>query len=161
MKTIIGLLLFFLVQSADAQKPAFFRIYDANGKKVNKGNIYGLSDTSLTLTRRNLFVETPISQIHVIKSKRTTGHRVMMTALTVVGVGVILVGTVYSLSHRGQRNCFINSRPGKTRKIADKPTNEKVISPLKKIPKPQKKYKVNADVEKWQEQRKLLFYQRV
>ena len=38
MKTIIGLLLLlFLVQSADGQKPAFFLIYNSNGKKVNKG----------------------------------------------------------------------------------------------------------------------------
>jgi len=30
---------------------------------------------------------------------------------------------------------------------------------VEKPPRPQKKYKVNSDVEKWQEQRKLLAYQ--
>lgn len=161
MKTIIGLLLLFLVQSAYAQKPAFFRIYNANGKKVNKGNIYELSDTSLTLTRRNLFVETPLSQIHVIKSKRTTGHRVAMTTLSVVGVAFIVAGTLFSLNNGGTRNWPLGRGPQRIRKNTDTPGHQKPSSPLNRPPKPQKKYKVNADVEKWQEQRKLLFYHSV
>ncbi len=78
----------------------------------------------------------------------------MKTALTVVGAAVFLVATVYSLAHRGPRYGNTNSGANKS-----KPGNIK--SPLEKPPRPQKKYKVDSDVEKWQEQRKLLFYQRV
>ena len=98
---IIVLLLLFLVRFAGAQKPAFFRVYNAEGKKVNKGTLYEFSDTSVTLTRRNQFVETHLSQIDVIKSKRTTGHRVMKTTLIVMGAAVFLVAAVYALSRGG------------------------------------------------------------
>ena len=89
MKSIIGLvLLLLLFQSVNPQKPAFFRVYNANGKKLNKGELFQLSDTSITLTRKNIFVETPVSQIEVIKSKRTTGHRILITTLSIAGAGV-------------------------------------------------------------------------
>jgi hypothetical protein len=153
MKTIIALLLLFLVQSAGAQKPAFFRVYNSEGKKVNKGALFEFSDTSVTLTRRNQFVETHLSQIDVIKSKRTTGHRVMKTTLVVVGAAVFLVATVYALAHSGSRYGTID--PGG----ANKSKPGKPVMPLQKPPKPKKKYKVNSDVEKWQEQKKLLYYQ--
>ena len=151
---IIVLLLLFLVRFAGAQKPAFFRVYNAEGKKVNKGTLYEFSDTSVTLTRRNQFVETHLSQIDVIKSKRTTGHRVMKTTLVVVGAAVFLVATVYALAHSGQRYGNINSG-------ADKSKSGDFKNPMGKPPRPEKKYKVNSDVEKWQEQRKLLVYQRI
>ncbi len=155
MKSIISLLLlFFLVQFAEAQKPAFFRVYNSHGKMVNKGSVFELSDTSLTLTRRNIFVETPVEEINVIKSKRTTGHRALIITLKVVGVVFFLAATAYSLAQDGPRTGTINSGGNKSQSGNSK-------SPLHKTPRPQKKYKVNTDVEKWQEQRKLLFYQRV
>ena len=152
--TISLLLLFFSAQFTEAQEPAFFRVYNTHGKKVNKGSVFELSDTSLTLTRKNIFVETTVPEIDIIKSKRTTGHRIMITTLKVVGVAFFLAATAFSLSGDGPRNGTINS--GGKKKSHD--GNSK---PSEKPPRPPKKYKVNADVEKWQEQRKLLFYQRV
>ena len=161
MKTIIVLLLLLLIQTAEAQKTPFFRVYNAHGKKVARGNIFELSDSSVTLTRRNRFVETPLSQIDVIKANRTTGHRVMMTTLSVVGIGLLFVGTVYSLSTGRPGGGNFNPRPRKSRNNDVAPSHEKDRSPMEKPPKPIKKYEVNADAEKWQEQKKLLFYQRV
>jgi hypothetical protein len=158
MKPIIGLLLFFLFESAAAQNSDFFRVYDSRGKKVARGIIFTYSDTSLTLTRRNRFFEIPISQIDVIKSKRTTGHRIAMTTLTVAGVAFIVAGTLFILNNGGYRNGTLSPGPGRIRRNRDKPGNEKIKSPLEKIPKPQKKYKVNADAEKWKETRKALNY---
>jgi hypothetical protein len=99
MKEIVSFIFFlFLLQSAQAQKQNFFRVYNIQGKKVNKGAIFQLSDTSVTLTRKNIFTETPVSQIKVIKSRRTSGHRVLVTTLSVVGVAVLFVGTIYRLT---------------------------------------------------------------
>ena len=154
MKKILSfLLLFFLFASADAQKANFFRVYNLKGKKINKGEIFQLSDTSIILTRRNMFVETPISQIDVIKSKRTTGHRVLKTTLVVVVAVVVLAGYVAALARTGPRY-------GNTPDF-DSFKHEKLRSPRQKPTRPQKKYKVNSDAKKWQEQRKLLAYQRV
>lgn len=148
------LLLFGTAQFAKAQEPAFFRVYNAKGKKVNKGSVFELSDSSLTLTRRNIFVETPVKEIYVIKSKRTKGHRIMITALKVVGGVFFLAATAYSLAQDGPHNGTINSG-------ANKSKSGNFKNPLHATPRPQKKYKVYADVEKWQEQRELLFYQRI
>lgn len=154
MKKIIFLFLFFLFTSADAQKANFFRVYNLKGKKINKGEIFQLSDTSVTLTRRNMFVETPISQIDVIKSKRTTGHRLLKTTLHVVGAAVFLVATAYALAHDGSRNGYINNGTNKQQTGSGKGKTLRY-----KTPRPQKKYKVHGDIEKWQDQKKLLIYQ--
>jgi hypothetical protein len=146
MKEIVSFIFFlFLLQSAQAQKQNFFRVYNIQGKKVNKGAIFQLSDTSVTLTRKNIFTETPVSQIKVIKSRRTTGHRVLVTTLSVVGVAVLFVGTIYSLAqpHRDYVKPVNNSSSNNRFRI-------------KKPPKPEKKYKINGNSQVWQEQRKLL-----
>ena len=64
---------------------------------------------------RNIYVETPLSQIDVTKSKRTTGHRVLKTTLHVVGGAVFLVATAYALAHDGPRNGNINSGANKSK----------------------------------------------
>ena len=77
----------------------------------------------------------------------------MKTTLVVVGAAVFLVATVYALAHSGSRYGTIDPG-GATKSKPGKP-----VMPLQKPPKPKKKYKVNSDVEKWQEQKKLLYYQ--
>lgn len=155
MKKIIGfLLLFFLFASAGAQRENFFRVYNLKGKKVNKGEIFQLSDTSITLTRKNMFVETPVSQIDVIKSKRTTGHKILRTTLYVVGGVVFLVAIVYAHAHDGPRNSYINQGTNKHKSTGG---NGKALG--EKIQRPQKNYKVHGDAELWKEHRKFLSYQ--
>ena len=157
MRILIFLLLV-LSQSLHAQKPDFFRVYDSHGKKVAKGTIFTYSDTSITLTRRNRFFETPLSQIDLIKSKRTTGHRVAMVTLGVVGFAFVVAGTLFTLNNGGYPNGTFGRGPRRIRNN-DAPTNvQKLKSPLEKPPKLQKKYKVNSDTEKWQETRKALYY---
>ena len=158
MRTLIIFLLLFVTQSLQAQKPDFFRVYDSRGKKVAKGNIFTYSDTSITLTRRNRFIETPLTQIDIIKSKRTTGHRIAMTTLSVAGVAFIAAASLAAMNNGGYRNASLGPR---TRRIRTKnaPTNvQKLKSPLEKPPKLQKKYMVNAYPEKWKETRKALYY---
>ena len=104
-----------------------------------------MSDTSITLTRKNRFVETPVAEINTIKSKRTTGHRILITTLSVVSVVTILT-TVAQGNQRSPAN--INSSSKKT---PDLPIMGKPAKPLKK-------YKVNNNLEDWQEQRKLLTF---
>jgi len=45
MKHLDGfILLFFMFQFAATQKPVFFRVYDADGKEVNKGIQFQLNE---------------------------------------------------------------------------------------------------------------------
>ncbi len=158
MRALIILFLLFLAQSLHAQKPDFFRVYDSHGNKVAKGLIFTYSDTSITLTRRNRFIETPLSQIDIIKSKRTTGHRIAMTTLSVAGVAFIAAASLAAMNNGGYRNGTTGQGPRRIR-TKNAPTNvQKLKSPLEKPPKLQKKYMVNADPEKWKETRKALYY---
>ena len=146
MKGIIFLIfLFFSVHTIHAQKTSFLRIYNSKGKKISKGRIFQLSDTSITLTRKNRFVETPVAEINTIKSKRTTGHRILITTLSVVSV-VAILATVAQSNQRGPANINSSSKKTPNLPIMGKPA------------KPLKKYKVNNNLEDWQEQRKLLTF---
>ena len=147
MKRIIYLLLiFFSFKSIIAQKPAFLRVYNSQGKKVNKGQLFQTSDTSITLTRRNLFTETPVTQIDVIKSNRTTGHRIVITTLSVVGFAVVLVSALNNTSERQRYN----------NTSSNKSTGTTTVNPILKTARPLKKYKVNQDPAQWKKQRTVL-----
>jgi hypothetical protein len=148
MKRFLNLVfLFLLLQLNHAQKPTFLRLYDSHGKKINRGELFETTDTSLVLTRKNIFTETPVTKINVIKSKRTTSHRILITALKIAGAAIFLVATVYNLS-----------RPGYSYSTIDNNNKSKSQSPKKimRTPKAEKKYEINQDAEKWKKQRALL-----
>jgi hypothetical protein len=147
MKRAICLLfLFVTLHFVNAQKPTFLRVYNAHGKKINKGTIFETTDTSITLTRKNIFTETPIVQIDVIKSKRTTGHRILITTLSVAGIAVLLAGAVHSLS-----------RPhGYYRTNTGNQVKKDPMGLRSKPPRPLKKYQVSNDTNTWRKQRILL-----
>ena len=148
MKRAICLLfLFVTLHFVNAQKPTFLRVYNAHGKKINKGTIFETTDTSITLTKKNIFTETTIAQIDVIKSKRTTGHRILITTLSVAGIAVLLAGAVYSLS---RPHGYYHTNTGKQQNKKD-PMRLRL-----KPPRPLKKYQVSNDTNNWREQRILL-----
>ena len=149
IRIIFLLLLFFSSQLITAQKPAFLRVYNSHGKKINKGELFQTSDTSITLTRRNLFTETPITQINVIKSNRTTGHRVAITTLSILSVVGVAILLANSLNDTNRPNGYINRGNNKSRQ-----TN--TVNPMLKKGRPLKKYKVNQDQEEWKKQRVVL-----
>src|SRR5687767_7895479 len=136
MKRAICLLfLFVTLHFVNAQKPTFLRVYNAHGKKINRGTIFETTDTSITLTRKNIFTETPIAQIDVIKSKRTTGHRILITTLSVAGIAVLLAGAVHSLAR--PHGYYTNTDKQQTKKNP--------MSLRSKPPRPLKKYQVSND----------------
>ena len=147
MKRLLNLVFLFLfLQSGHSQKPTFLRLYDVHGKKIDRGELFETTDTSLVLTRKNIFTETPVTKVNVIKSKRTTGHRILITTLKITGAAIFLVAAVYSLSQpRYGYRPIDNNKP-----------KSKTSRQIMKIPKAEKKYEINQDAEKWKKQRALL-----
>jgi hypothetical protein len=147
MKMILHLVfLFSFLQSNFAQKPTFLRLYDSHGKKIDRGELFETTDTSLVLTRQNIFTETPVTKVNIIKSKRTTGHRILITTLKITGAAIFLVAAVYSLSQpRYGYRTIDNNKP-----------KSKTPRQIMKTPKAEKKYEINQDAEKWEKQRVLL-----
>ena len=77
---------------AHSQETIFIRVFDESGKKIHKGSLSSVSDSSLTIRNREKMTEVPVSKISVIKIKRSFGHTVAISS----GIGAagfsILVG---------------------------------------------------------------------
>ncbi|WP_047245640.1 hypothetical protein [Maribacter thermophilus] len=60
----------------------FVRVYDLEGKKVGRGKIYSITETSLQLYRKEVFFEIPVSNIGSIRTKRSAGNNILVGAAT-------------------------------------------------------------------------------
>ncbi|MGB5419117.1 hypothetical protein [Algibacter sp.] len=67
----------------------FVRIYNLNGKKINKGKVKSISETSIELYLKGESIKIPLSQIGKIKTKRSVGNNVGKGAL--IGGGSLAV----------------------------------------------------------------------
>ncbi|MBP1839402.1 hypothetical protein [Formosa algae] len=107
MKNLIFILTLILSLNVCAQNTSFedtnvfVRVYDAQGKKINKGHIVSISDTSLQLVKRGETIDVPINDIGSIKTKYSGWTNVVTGAVLGAGVGfiagdpeVIAIGTV-------------------------------------------------------------------
>jgi len=74
-----------LTLAAQSQKTIFLRVFDGAGKKIQKGFLNQVSDTSLTIKIGNDVIEVPLSKISVIKVKRSFGHTVAISSA--IGAG--------------------------------------------------------------------------
>lgn len=144
-KAVIVLsLLFFTAQFPNAQQTPFLRLYNSSGKKISKGHLFDTTDISLILskgTKGKKYVEIPVTKIDLIKTKRSTANRVLITTLKVIGVGVVVVAVLYSTRQNGLHG----------RKYSNKNEMHEILKP-----KPLKRYEINNDLETWKEQRIFL-----
>ncbi len=67
--------------STNSQKTIFIRVFDESGKKIDKGFLIQVSDSSLTIRNGEKKQEIPISKISAIKIKRSFGHTVVISSL--------------------------------------------------------------------------------
>jgi len=134
--------LLFLFQFSNAQKKTFLRVYTSGGKKISKGHFFDTSDTSIILKKGKKYIETHVTEIDLIKSKRTIAGRISFTAVKIVGFSVVIVVAIYSLSRGGNLN----------RRNANKTKGNEISASLK----PLKIYTINRNLDTWREQRILL-----
>jgi len=67
----------------------FVRVYDLNGKKISKGRIVSVTDTSLITGPREKPVNIGVSKIGFIKTKRSVGNNIFWGAAIGTGFGAI------------------------------------------------------------------------
>ncbi|WP_298237848.1 hypothetical protein [uncultured Algibacter sp.] len=77
-------------QNKVSNNPPFVRVYNIEGKKIAKGKIVFLSDSTLGLKKSNKLKEVPVKQIGKIKTKHSGGHNVLMGSLFGASFGAIL-----------------------------------------------------------------------
>ena len=90
---IIFTVLFLFSFSMFAQKETFARLYDLEGKKFASGILVHLSDSSLTVKRKGLNKEIPVSSIGHITLRRSVGHAIFLGSL-ITGATFAIIGGV-------------------------------------------------------------------
>ena len=88
-----------------AQKNPFIRIYNLNGKKIMKGNLFNLTDSSLTLLSEGKNYEIPYQNIGTIKEGRSIGNSIGASSL----VGGVLLGFVGATAFKDPITPFIST----------------------------------------------------
>lgn len=79
-----------LAQESHRTKTKFVRIYNQKGKKIQKGNLVYISDSSVILKRESAIYEVFYSEIGLIKTKRSFGHRMgIITGTTAVSFALV------------------------------------------------------------------------
>jgi hypothetical protein len=77
-------------QETKSKAAPFVRVYDQDGKKISKGRIASVTDTSLITGPREKPVTIKVSRIGLIKTKRSAGHNIFLGATIGAGTGAIL-----------------------------------------------------------------------
>ena len=147
---IIFFLFFFFLQLINAQKPPYMRVYNSRGKMISNGFLFDTTDTTIILSKGSqgkIYKTTAVTQIEIIKTKRTTTRRIVNTTLSVIGVGAIIVLAIYSWAR--------NDREYYGQRGNNKNLKGNQIEPTKHS-KPLNRYIINNDPETWEEQRILL-----
>jgi hypothetical protein len=90
MRTALFLMLILFCGSLVAQKTPFLRIYDSHGKKIYKGKVYIITDSSLSLIGKKEALNVPIKDIGYIKTKHTDGNNVLIGSIVGGLSGAIL-----------------------------------------------------------------------
>ncbi|MGM5469581.1 hypothetical protein ACS386_04840 [Flavobacteriaceae bacterium LMO-SS05] len=65
-------------QKETAKNRIFVRVYNLEGKKINKGHVVFVGDTLLGLKRNGKFIEINIRNIGIIKTKRSAGNNILI-----------------------------------------------------------------------------------
>jgi len=99
MKNLIFLIILILSINLVAQNEfentnIFVRVYDLQGKKISKGKILSISETSLSLNKNGESIEIPVSSIGSIKTKRSAGNNIIVgTASGAITMAIIGAAT--------------------------------------------------------------------
>ena len=76
-----------VAQTLPEKDNLFVRVYDTSGSKFEKGKVLSMTDTTLYVFRKGEVSEVNLSDIAMIKTKRSVGHNAAMGA---IAGGVIL-----------------------------------------------------------------------
>lgn len=77
-------------QNVSNESRIFIRVYNLEGKKVNKGQFQFINDSVLGIRQSGKLVELDIKEIGLIKTKRSPGHNVLVGGASGVVAGAIL-----------------------------------------------------------------------
>lgn len=140
-------------QERTANNFPFVRIFDLQGKKVYKGQLLSLNDTTLILKKKKTSIGIHYEDIGSIKTKRSAGNNILSGAS--IG-GATLGALVAASANPGANFLSYNSGEGFAMGAILGGTGGAVIGALTIPFKRSKKYIINADINKWTAFKELL-----
>jgi len=117
----------------------FVRVYDLQGKKISKGKILSISETSLQVES----VEIPVNSIGSIKTKRSAGHNVLEGAV----IGASTMGILGAAT--ANQDSFFTAGDSAVIGAVFGGTAGAAIGGITILFKNSKSYEINGDFEKW------------
>lgn len=109
MKTLLillALILSFNAFAQDSSKAPFLRVFDLEGKKVAKGRLIQVTDSTLSLKNNRKTVDISFRDIGTIKTKHSIGNNFLTGAA--IGAGAFGILGVTTSSNKG----FLSHDPG-------------------------------------------------
>ena len=124
----------------------FVRVYDLQGNKISKGNILRITDTTLQLNAETGPVEIEVSDIGLIKTKRSAGNNILIGS--VIGASPIII--LAAVSSEPNSDFFGNSVwEGAAAGAAIGLPVGAAIGGITSLFKNSKSYKINGEKLKW------------
>jgi len=90
MRTFLFLLLISFSSGIVAQKQIFVRVYDSAGKKIYKGKVFTVTDSSLLLIGKTAPVNIPVSSIGSISTKHSAGNNFLIASVAGAVIGATI-----------------------------------------------------------------------
>jgi hypothetical protein len=91
MKIIIAVLLMLFSLAVAAQHFSFIRVYNKAGKKINKGTIISITDSSLVLKQGYKTIDILATDIGYIKTKHSEGNNILVASSVSAGILAIFL----------------------------------------------------------------------
>jgi len=148
MKTLAFVLLLSFAYDVCAQEHLFVRVFDLQGKKIHKGKITSVTDSSLTLSLHDVLTTIPVSGIGSIWTRRSASHNILIGAIAGVATGTIL-GAIAS---GGSDGTFFQNTPASTWILSGALGGlgwGAAIGALTLVFKHPRLYSINGDPAKW------------
>ena len=95
MKTLMLCLALLLSFSVFAQneidtKNAKLRVFDLNGKRMAKGKVFSVTDSTMTFTKNGISESFRVKQIGSVRINRRAGHNILIPAAISAGFGGLM-----------------------------------------------------------------------
>jgi outer membrane lipoprotein SlyB len=133
-------------QNDNKNKQMFVRIYNLEGKKINKGKVIAVTDSTLQLNRMKGVERINLKDIGMVKTKRSAGNNVLMgSAIGATSMAILGAASAdpdawifsYSAGEGAAAGAFLGGTAGAA------------IGGITILFKNSKTFLINGDIEKW------------
>lgn len=157
MKNLIFIITVILCTNLYAQNKfentnIFVRVYDFEGRKIGKGKILSISETSLQLSRNGKPIKIMVNDIGSIKTKHSVANNLVVGTV----IGATVMAFIGAASARSDNYIIRTPGSGAVAGVYVGGPIGAIIGGFSAIFKNSKSYKINGDMERWEVFKKII-----